>query len=523
MRDARGLSRSLVILAAAVLVVALVAGFFLLQPSQPPAPKVFRMAVSVDIDTFDPASQTTTTVANMLDHVVETLFRINEKGELLPNLATEYRYEEEGKVVIIKLRSGVKFHDGSPLTAQAVKFSLERVLDPKVRVPIRAPYTPIERVEVVDDLTVRLVLKYPFAPLIHALTWTTSAIISPKTVETPGNNYTLITRPIGTGPYVISEYVRGDRLVLTRAQEYWGKRPYYDQIVFKIVPDAATRLSLILAGEVDMIMLPPVAEIERLKANPNVKVLLAPSDRLIFISINNRVEPFNDKRVRQALNYAVDKESIIKNVMFGIVDPVDAPMHKSLFGYCPVGQYPYDPAKARELLRQAGVRPGTKVLFLYPTGRYINDAVAAQAVAGYLREVGFDVEMRTMDWPTYVATINRPPDQVSHHLHLLGWAPAYLDAYQMFLVYWSGYWPPAGLATSYYKNPRVDELFDQQLRITDPNERAKVLCEIARIVWDDAPFIFLWTQNFPLVYSAKIKGVSYLPNEKFVIVTAEPA
>lgn len=354
-----GLSKTVVILAvvALVIVAALATGFLVLQPTQqaqPPTPKIFRMAVSVDLDTFDPAGQTTTTVANMLDHVVETLFKINEKGELLPNLATDYRFEEGGKVVIIKLKTGVKFHDGSPFNAQAVKFSLDRVLDPKIRVPIRAPYAAIERVEVVDDYTVRIVLKYPFAPLVNALTWTTAAIISPKTVETPGNNYTLITRPIGTGPYVISEYVRGDRLVLTRAPDYWGKKPYYDQIVFKIVPDAATRLSQMLAGEVDMIMLPPVAEIEKLKNNPNLKVLLAPSNRLIFISINNQVEPFKDKRVRQALNYAVDKESIIRNVMFGVVDPVDSPMHKSLFGYCSVGQYPYDPARARELLRQAG-------------------------------------------------------------------------------------------------------------------------------------------------------------------------
>lgn len=522
-RGQMGMSRYLLILGAVVVVAALVAGFFLLQPAQPPAPKVLRMAVSIDLDTFDPAGQTTTTVANMLDHVVETLFTINEKGEVLPNLATEYRYEDGGKTVIIKLRTGVKFHDGTPLNAQAVKFSLDRVLDPKVRVPVRAPYIAIERVEVVDDYTVRLVLKHPFAPLINALTFTTSAIISPKTVETAGNNYTHVTRPIGTGPYVISEYVRGDRLVLKRAPDYWGKKPYYDQIVFRIVPDAATRLSLLLAGEVDVIMLPPVAEIERLKANPNFRVLLAPSDRLMFVSINNQVEPFNDKRVRQALNYAIDKEAIIKNVMFGVVDPVDAPMHKSLFGYCPVGQYPYDPAKARELLRQAGVMPGTKILFLYPTGRYINDAVASQAIAGYLREVGFDVEMRTMDWPTYVATINRPPDKVTHHLHFLGWAPPYLDGDYMFLIFWSKYWPPAGLATSYYKNPRVDELFERQRGITEPAERAKVLCEIAKIVWDDAPLIFLWSQTFPIAYSAKIKGVSYLPNEKFVIVNAEPA
>ena len=234
-----------------------------------------------------------------------------------------------------------------------------------------------------DASTVKVTLSKPSAPFIAALSWTTSALVSPASVDKQGNEYKNIVHTVGTGPYVFKERKKGESFTVTLNDKYWGKKPSYDTVVFRIVPEAATRESLILAGQVDLIVLPPIADLPALQRNPAVKVLLAPSDRTIFISLNTTKAPLGDVRVRQALNYAVDKKAIIQNILFGAADEMDAPMAPSLFGYCKAGNYEYNPAKAKQLLTEAGVKPGTKISFHHPTGRYVQDKEASQAVAGY--------------------------------------------------------------------------------------------------------------------------------------------
>jgi peptide/nickel transport system substrate-binding protein len=255
-----------------------------------------------------------------------------------------------------------------------------------------------------------------------------------------------------------------------------------------------------------------------------VKVLLAPSDRTIFISLNTTKEPLGDVRVRQALNYAVDKKAIIQNVLFGAADEMDAPMAPSLFGYCKAGNYEYNPAKAKQLLTEAGVKPGTKIGFHHPTGRYVQDKEASQAVAGYLREVGIEPELQTMDWPSYVAVINAgPAEKTVHQLAYLGWAPAFLDSSMQAFQFWSGYHPPGGLATSFYKNASVDELILAAEKETNADKRKALYCDMSKKVWNDAPWLFLYVQRFPIIYSAKVTDVGSLPNEKFAAIYARPA
>lgn len=482
--------------------------------------ETFRIAVGIDPDTMDPVQLTTTTVSNMIDYVVETLSTIDEQGKVHPGLAESWSMSPDGAVYTFKLRKGVAFHDGTPFDARAVKWNLDRLIDPNVRVPIRASY-PIAKTEVVDAHTVRVTLKNPFAPFIGALSWGTSGILSPASVEKYGNTYKNYAHVVGTGPYVFKERKKGESITVTLNKTYWGKKPYYDTVVFRIVPEAATRESLMLAGQVDLIILPPVADLPALQKNPAVKVLLAPSDRTIFIAVNT--VKFRDARFRQALNYAVDKQAIIKSVLFGSGDAMDAPMAPSLFGYCRQTPYAFNPAKARELLAAAGVKPGTKISFIHPTGRYVQDKEASQAIAGYLREVGLDPQLQTMDWPTYIKTITTPIDKGNvTELHYLGWAPAFLDAAQQMLQFLSSYAPPAGLESSFYKDARVDEWITAAERELNVDKRQELYCNAARKVWSDAPWIFLWVQRFPIVYSAKVTGVGSLPNEKFYALYARP-
>ncbi|MCI0584893.1 MAG: ABC transporter substrate-binding protein, partial [Chloroflexi bacterium] len=232
--------------------------------------------------------------------------------------------------------------------------------------------------------------------------------------------------------------------------------------------------------------------------------------------------PLRDKRVRQALNYAVDKDGIIKSVLFGLAQRSTAPIAPEFFGYTKIGGYDYDPAKAKQLLQEAGAT-NLSLKIIHPTGRYLQDAQATQAIGGNLRDVGVTVETTTSDWPTYLATVLVTPEKVTLDGYFVGLASYFLDAVHATTVMSKRGWPPNGFGASHYSNPRVEELLDRAAADVNRDAREKAYHEALRIVWDDAPWIFLWEQKFPIVHSAKVKGIGSLPIEKFQAVYAEPA
>lgn len=484
--------------------------------------KTFDIAIGIDLDTLDPAQMTTTTVANVVDYSVETLTKLDKKGKTRPALAKSWDVSDDGRTVTFNLREGVTFQDGTQLNAEAVKFSLERLLDPKVEAPQRAPYETIEKVDAVDDMTIELQLGRPTPALPSALSATTSAIVSPESVNKEGNSYGNIVHPVGTGPYSFISYQKGDRVVFERNDDYWGPKPHYERVVFRIAPEAATRESMLRAGQAEMIMLPPVPDLEALQKAPDTDVLMAPSDRTIFLAMQTPKPPLDDPRVRQALNYAVNKEAIIENILFGGAEPMDAPVAPIIEGYCSVGSYEYNPKKAKQLLAEAGVRD-LSVTLGTPTGRYLQDRQFADAIAGNLRDVGVDAQLRTMDWASYLSGINVPLKQQKFDMHVLGWAPSFPDASQQMLVFRSDQRPPNGLATAHYSNKKVDSLVARADQELDAEKRRQLYCDAWKIIWKEAPWIFLWVQKFPIAYSSDVTGISYLPNEKFDAVYARPA
>ncbi len=482
----------------------------------------FSIAVGIDPDTLDPAGQTTTTVQNMVDYVVETLVSVDDQGTVEPRLAETFETSEDGLTVTLGLREGVTFHDGTPFNAEAVKFNLERILNPAVKVPLAAPYKVISSVTAVDESTAEVTLSRPSPGFLSALSVTTSAMISPQSVTAEGNTNENYQHPVGTGPYTFESYTAGETVRVQKYADYWGEEPHYDTVDFRIVPEAATRESLLLAGQVDMIILPPVSDLEALQNNQDVEVLVAPSDRTIFIALDFQDPLLNNKQTRQALNYAVDKEALVDNVLFGAAEVLNAPMAPSLFGYCEVGDYDYDPDRAREMLQESGAAGATLDL-LTPSGRYVQDAQAAEAIAGYLREAGLTVNVSTSDFPSFLSRVNAPRSEQTVDMHLLGWAPAYLDADFQMQMFRQATHPPKGLATSFYTNPEVEALLAQADVELDEDRRAELYCDASKVIWDDAPWIFLWTQSFPIVHSADVTGIGSTPTEKFDAIYARPA
>jgi ABC-type transport system substrate-binding protein len=483
-------------------------------------------AIGIDPDTLDPAAQTTTTVGQIVLMMVEPLATVDQNGKLQPVLATKWEMAPDAMSYTFTLRQGVKFSDGEPFNAQAVKFNLDRLLSPTTFKSQPGVLKVIKDTQVVDDSHVKVGLKNPFAPFVSAMAQATVGMIAPNSVNQAPNTPATIAQPVGTGPYVFKERVKGDHITMTRNPSYWGQKPAYATQTYKIVPEAASRESLVKAGQVDVAHLPPANDIPALKQNSDVKLVLGPSDRTIQIVINNqdKNQPLLSKpEVRQALNYAVNKQAIVKNVLFGAADPVNSTMTSSLVGYCKTGTYDYNPSKAKQLLQQAGAS-GMSIKLISPQGRYISDYNVAQAIAGDLRNVGLKVDLgNPMDWPTYISTTQVAPDKATTDLHLLGWAPQYLDASQNLIQFQKDQWPPAGQATGYFENAQADALIQKANGESNDAQRKQDYCQAQQMIWNSAPWIFLYNQKNPFVVSNKVQGVIGLPNEQFKTTWATPA
>jgi peptide/nickel transport system substrate-binding protein len=488
-----------------------------------------RIAIGVDPDTLDPKRQTTTTVWNVVQMVVESLTTMDQDGRIQPGLATAWVEAPGGLSWTFTLRPGVRFSDGASLDAAAVEASLDRALDPSGACPICGVLPgAVTSVDVIDADHVRLVMSVPLAAdvVLGALSQAQFGILSPRTIlkGTPG--YDQQERPVGTGPYVLKERVKGEHVTLVRNDRYWGQRPAYARQVFEIVPDAATREALVRSGDAQVALLPPIADLPAMHADSNVKVALAPGDRSMFFAIDTvdeRQPLLRNVQVRQALNFAVNRDAIVRSTLFGAADAATSVMAPSVSGYCAQPDlYRYDPERARSMLQKAGASHLT-ISLMAPIGRYMQDFQAAKNVAGDLRAVGVEVqEPRTMDWPSYVGTIEVPPERATVDMHLLGWAPAVLDAALAMLMFDPGQIPPRGLQTSYYNNPAVTALLAKALVEPNREARAREYCDAQRLVWNDAPWIFLWTEKFPIVHSSRVMDVGSNPTESFDTVYARP-
>ncbi|MBC7594942.1 MAG: ABC transporter substrate-binding protein [Kineosporiaceae bacterium] len=480
----------------------------------------FNIGIGVDLDSLDPAQQTTTTVQNVLDYGLETLVKFDQDGKIIPGLAETWEASKDGKVLTLHLRKGVTFQDGTAFDAAAAKFNLDRISGGKVKVPIGAAFTVVDTVEATDASTLAINLKYPDPNLLYNLGITTSAIVSPDSVTKDGNTFANITTPVGTGPYKFVKFQKGTQLTYKRYDNYWGKKPYYSGVEFQIIPEANSREAGLRSGQLQMIMNPPVTDLAALKSTAGLATLKAPSDRSIFVAFNTAKAPFDNPKVREAFNYAINKEAIIKSVLFGTTSVMDSPLPSSLNGHCKVGAYAYDPAKAKKLLAEAGAG-NLSITFGAPTGRYLQDKQAAQAIATDLRAVGVKVKVSTMDWPSYQATMQDPKGPFD--MHMLGWAPGALDAPTQFQMFQKASWPPVGLATARYSNPTVETLLSEGAKELDKTKRADQYCQAQKLIWADAPWMFLWSQTLSLAYQSDIAGISYTPNEKFNTVYAKPA
>lgn len=441
-----------------------------------------RVALPWTPENLDPTMNLSSIRAKVGVSIFDSLVGRDADNKIVPQLAESWKAVDD-VTWQFKLRRGVVFHDGEPFNAEAVRFTFERVLDPNQKSPNRANVGEVARVEVVDDYTVNLVLRQPYAPLLNRLI--DFPIVPPKYTAEKGNQG-LALRPVGTGPFRFVELVKDDHLIVEAFDRHWRGAPKIRRIVYKPIPEPFTRAAALRNNEVDLIdTVPPnlAAELERAGG---IRVSRVPSTWIIYLGLNALRKPLSDVRVRQALNYATDVDALVRSVLDGNARRMDGPFTPHMFGFDPsVKGYGPDPAKARRLLAEAGYPDGVEITLEAPAGRYQGDKEIAEALGGQWQKAGFKPRVHVAEWGAY---FKRYLGRQFQDAYLLGLGGPMQDADELYnLVSSKG----RGL---YYKNEKVDALFDAGRSTMDPAKRRKIYADLARTMVEDATWVFLMQQ-----------------------------
>ncbi len=296
------------------------------------AEAVLRVAQVADVSNLDPHKMNDVYTANVTKQIFNNLVKMNKDMEIQKDLAAAWE-NPDAQTWIFRLKKGVKFHNGEEFTANDVKFSLERVLDPKIASPGKRLVSELQQVDVVDRYTVRLVTKKPFAPLLTNLTRYEMAMLNEKAVKAAGDDFG--KSPVGTGPFRFKEHHHGDRVILSRFDGYFEGPAKVDTIIYRAIPEDATRVVEMESGGIDIMFNLPAQDFDRLNKNPNVQTIDSLFQATTFVGFNTQVKPFDNQLVRQALNYAVDKQAIIEAVWFNRGAPSFGPLSPSIWGFDP--------------------------------------------------------------------------------------------------------------------------------------------------------------------------------------------
>jgi peptide/nickel transport system substrate-binding protein len=466
-------------------------------------PGVLVVGQVAEPQALDPHAVTAVNDFRILMNVYDGLVRYASGTlEVEPALATSWDISEDGTVYTFSLREGVSFHDGSPFNAEAVVFNFDRMLDENHPYhdtgpfPLSFFFSAVEDVEALDNMTVQFTLNAPYAPFLSNLAYPTGLIVSPAAVMEHGAEFG--RNPSGTGAFVFEEWRANEAVVVTANADYWGGAPGLEAVVFRPITDANTRVAEMLAGGIDMMVeVPPVSLSEF--GGDGFAIVEQAGPHVWFLILNALEGPFADVRVRQAANYAINKEAIVNDVLEGTAAVAAGPTPPA-FAWAyndELEPYPYDPDRARELLAEAGVENPSITFYVTEGGSGMLDPVAMGiAIQADLEAVGFDVTIETYEWNTFLGRVN-PGLQGEADMAEMAWMTNDPDTLP-YLALRTEAWPEqGGFNSGYYSNPEVDALLEEARTSTDQDRRAELYREMQSIVQEDAPWVFVanWVQN----------------------------
>lgn len=473
--------------------------------------KDITIAYNSEPSSMDPHDTNDTVAYSLQKLMLEGLFSFDMDMKVVPVLAESYTANDAATEFTIKLKTGIKFHDGTEFNAEAVKVNLDRLADQTQKLKRNSLFNMVEKTEVVDVSTVKITLKTPFGAFINTLAHPAGMILSPKALAEYGKEVS--KHPVGTGAYVFSEWTPGTKFVSTKNPEYWGAEAQYDSISFKTVKEDGSRVAMLQTGEADFIYPVPSMQIENLKSDKNVKILENESIIVRYISMNVNKKPFDDVRVRQALNYAIDKNAFSQVVYSGHTSPLNSVIAPNTQFYVEQKSYDYNIEKAKQLLTEAGYADGfaTKIWSN-------NSSVSSKAdefIQQQLAKIGVTVEVVPMEAATLSEKLYNAPAGSGGEVELYygGWSPSTGDAdwgIRPLLATESA--PPASYNTGYYSNPEVDQLIQDAIHTADASLRAEAYAKIQETLWNEAPWVFLSVDANMAAAGSNITGINLLPD-----------
>jgi peptide/nickel transport system substrate-binding protein len=470
------------------------------------AQTTLRIGIAQDPDILDPSIGRTYVGRIVFAAFCDKLFDIDEKLNIVPQLALSYDTSADGKEMTIKLRPGVKFHDGEPLDAEAAKFSIERhmTLPTSFR---KSELASVEHVEVIDPLTIKLVLKTPFAPLITQLTDRAGMMVSPKAAKEEGDKFGL--HPVCAGPYKFVERVPQDRMVFEKFADYWNKdNIFIDRVVFLPIIDATVRLANLKSGALDLIERVLATDINDVRSDPNLVLSSAPEIGYAGLTINiandkSKGALSQSEKVRQALDLSIDREALNQVVFNGEFTPGNqwvSPQHPYYQQAFPVRKR--DLEKAKALLKQAGVSLPIPVDYMVPQGA--EEQAVAQVIQSMAAEAGFDLKIRVIEFAT-------------------SFKQAQAGEFQIFQIPWSGRIDPDGNSYVFlhskapqndggYSNAEADKALEDARLVSDPAQRKAIYEKLTKIVLNDEPIIYIYHRTLLVAHTKKLEGYRQMPD-----------
>ncbi|MBY4946313.1 ABC transporter substrate-binding protein [Cupriavidus respiraculi] len=483
------------------------------------------IGLSGDITSLDPHYHNVTPNANVAEHMFETLIAKDEKMRFKPALATSWKAVDD-TTWEVKLRPGVKFHDGSEFTSADVVYSLNR---PATVKNSPSPYTIYTKgfkdIAAVDKLTVRITTNGPYPLVPNDLS--TIYMVSKKAAENASSDdFNSGKAMIGTGPYKFAAFRKGDRVELTRNDAYWGSKPEWDTVSLRILTNDAPRVAALLAGDVQVIENVPTSDVRKLSGDANVSVFKVPTFRMMYLHLdsNRDVSPFvadksgkplaknplKDARVREAISKAISRQAIVERVMEGAAEPTGQLVNSTLFGHVPnLKPDALDAAGAKKLLAEAGYPDGFQLTLHAPNNRYVNDEQVAQAIASMLTRIGIQTRVEAMPSATFFTRANK----LEFSFMLAGWGADTGEAGSSLKSLLATYDTAKGWGASNrgrYSNPALDAKLTTALTTIDDKAREKLLQEATEIGVKDYGVIPLYYQIN--VWAAK-KGYKVIPRQ----------
>jgi ABC-type transport system substrate-binding protein len=469
-----------------------------------------RVASYVDITSLDPHATATWPSYMVQELMYDNLVEWDADGQPIPGLAESWDVADDGLTYTFKLREDVAFHDGTVCDANAVKASFDRLLNPERASAAYTQMNFIDSVEVVDPHTVVLTTQYVYPLTLQFLGTGLAAVVSQADIDTFGADE--IESPIGTGPYKFVEWLRGDHVTVERNPEYWGEASGFDSVIVRAAPEASVRVTAAINGEADLAIQIAPNDLPAVRSDSSLAVLQGGGAKLVYFNLSNINPPTDDVRVRLAMNYAVNRQPILEQLLYdsGNVE-IDSPVASKNFGYYSVGAYPYDPDQARALLEEADYDTTQTLQAIYPTGAFYFAKEIAEAVQADLAAVGIQIELTSYPASVQYNSLVKEMDKI--HMAFWGFYPSVTDAdAALYLPYRTG-----AFMNYNYSNPRVDELIDAARSTFDEAERIEMYKEVQETIMADAPFLTLYVQAVNSAAVKNLTGVKYYPNERLSV------